>query len=355
MTLKNKLFKNKKTLKNENISLKKEIEKLNQENNKLKNELISVNNKYHNLRYIRSNEKNASSFCSHEFIDYYFSDDFEEKFQKMVKNLPKESKDYFKWLLLRVLIVNFNGKESLFSDSELLNQKNWVKFEKNNVKDNKIGKYTFEGDYNLHGFIDLNLTDDEKEFLKNKDIIDAGAFTGDTAIPLSEITENQVYAFEPFEDSFELMVKNIKINEKNNICPVNKSLGDINGKRKLFLSKNNFQGITFDSELRNYDQELVVEETTIDSFVSENKLDVGLITVDVEGAEKNLLNGAVETIKSQKPVLFISIYHGVEDFFEIKPWIEELDLGYEFEIVKEQPWTFVADTVLKCKINNKNH
>ena len=29
---------------------------------------------------------------------------------------------------------------------------------------------------------------EDKNFLKNKDIIDAGAFTGDTAIPLSEVT-----------------------------------------------------------------------------------------------------------------------------------------------------------------------
>ena len=79
-----------------------------------------------------------------------------------------------------------------------------------------------------------------------------------------------------------------------------------------------------------------------------------MITIDVEGAEQNLLKGAMDTIKLQKPLLFISIYHNVADFFEIKPWmikpwIQSLDLGYEFEIVKEQPWTFVADTVLQCR------
>ena len=99
----------------------------------------------------------------------------------------------------------------------------------------------------------------------------------------------------------------------------------------------------------NYSEELKVEEVTVDQFVSENDLDVGLITIDVEGAEQNLLKGALDTIKSQKPLLFISIYHNVADFFEIKPWIQSLDLGYEFEIVKEQPWTFVADTVLQCR------
>ena len=112
-------------------------------------------------------------------------------------------------------------------------------------------------------------------------------------------------------------------------------------------------GITSDSNLRKYTEELKVQEVTVDQFVKENNLDVGLITIDVEGAEKDLLSGAVETIKSQKPMLFISIYHSAEDFFEIKPWIENLDLGYKFEIIKEQPWTFIADTILKCKIDDE--
>ena len=142
-------------------------------------------------------------------------------------------------------------------------------------------------------------------------------------------------------------------NNISNIKPVNKSLGNINGERSLYLANDNFQGITSDSNLRKYTEELKVQEVTVDQFVKENNLDVGLITIDVEGAEKDLLSGAVETIKSQKPMLFISIYHSVEDFFEIKPWIENLDLGYKFEIIKEQPWTFIADTILKCKIDDE--
>ncbi len=65
--------------------------------------------------------------------------------------------------------------------------------------------------------------------------------------------------------------------------------------------------------------------------------------------KKIFLSGAVETIKSQKPMLFISIYHSVEDFFEIKPWIENLDLGYKFEIIKEQPWTFYCRYYFKMQ------
>lgn len=346
MTIMDNLFGNKKKLIQENKVLKQEVENLHKE-------IDSLNSKYENIRKIRANENTAASFCNWSYINYYFRDDFEEKFMEMVENLPKESKNYFKWLFLRSLAINYNRRETLFFDDELEKQKQWTDFKINNVSEDKIGKYNFKGGYNLHGFIDLNLSKEDKNFLKNKDIIDAGAFTGDTAIPLSEVTHKNVFAFEPFEESFKLLKENVGRNNISNIKPVNKSLGNINGERSLYLANDNFQGITSDSNLRKYMEELKVQEVTVDQFVKENNLDVGLITIDVEGAEKDLLSGAVETIKSQKPMLFISIYHSVEDFFEIKPWIENLDLGYKFEIIKEQPWTFIADTILKCKIDDE--
>lgn len=345
MTIMDNLFGNKKKLIQENKVLKQEVENLHKE-------IDSLNSKYENIRKIRANENTAASFCNWSYINYYFRDDFEEKFMEMIENLPKESKNYFKWLFLRSLAINYNRRETLFFDDELEKQKQWEDFKINNVYNDKIGKYNFKGGYNLHGFIDLNLSKEDKNFLKNKDIIDAGAFTGDTAIPLSEVTHKNVFAFEPFEESFKLLKENVERNNISNIKPVNKSLGNINGERSLYLANDNFQGITSDSNLRKYTEELKVQEVTVDQFVKENNLDVGLITIDVEGAEKDLLSGAVETIKSQKPMLFISIYHSAEDFFEIKPWIENLDLGYKFEIIKEQPWTFIADTILKCKISN---
>ena len=330
---------------------KKENERLAKENQSLKNEIKSLKeSKQKNLK----NEffeiyGDASSFCNWKYLDYYLKDDFEDILKNVTENLDSEAKKKFKLILLRVLMVNMIRQDSLYFDEELENQERFVEFRKNNCRDNKIGKYNFTGNYNLHMFIDLGFSDEERAFIQNKDIIDAGAFTGDTAIPLSEITDKNVYAFEPFSESFELLNRNVDDNNIENIIPVNMSLGDINGERTLFLTGDNVQGITNDPNIRKHDTELKVEETTIDKFVEDNGLDVGLISVDVEGAELDLLKGAVETIKSQKPILTISIYHKASDFFEIIPWIANLGLGYEFEIEKDHPWPFLADTVVKCK------
>ena len=337
---------------NSYVYYKKENERLAEENRLLKNEIKFLKeNKQKNLK----NEffeiyDDASSFCNWKYLDYYLKDDFEDILKDVTENLDSDAKRKFKLILLRVLMVNMIRQDSLYFDEELENQEKFLEFRKDNCNGNKIGKYNFTGNYNLHMFIDIGFSDEEMDFIKDKDIIDAGAFTGDTALPLSEITQKNVYAFEPFNESFELLKKNIDDNNIENIVPVNKSLGDINGERILFLAGDNVQGITNDPNIRKHDKEIKVEEITVDKFVKDNDLHVGLISVDVEGAEMDLLKGAVETIKAQKPILTISIYHKASDFFEIIPWIANLGLGYEFEIEKDHPWPFLADTVVKCKI-----
>lgn len=337
---------------------KKQNEELITENKSLKKELSALKKE---LFLIKTDEKNilkneydsikhATSFCSWDFIEFYLTDDYEDKLKEVTKHLPSYAKNIFKWYLLRAMTTSMIRRDTLYFNYELENQKKFHDFKLNNTSKNEIGGFKFYGDYNLHSFVDLGLSEKDLEHIKNKDIIDAGAFTGDTCLPLSKVTTRNVYAFEPFEDSFKLLKKNVESNHIKNIIPVNKSLGNINGERTLFLSGTNIQGITSDADIRPYDTEIKVEETTIDQFVEENNLNVGYITVDVEGAEMDLLKGAINTIKTQKPILFISIYHKVSDYFDIIPWIADLDAGYEFNVIKDNPWTFIADTMVQCRL-----
>lgn len=331
----------------EKENLQKDIDNLKREINSLRFEKMT------NLRdeYFRTYKK-AGSFCEWSYMSHLLRNDFEDTLKNVTKHLEPEDARKFKLTFARALFVNLVTRNTVYFDEEIARQNQFTEFKLNECGPAKVGKFNFYGNYNLHPFIDLNLTEEEKEFIKDKDIIDAGAFTGDTSLPLSKITDKNVYAFEPFEDSYELLTKNIVENNIANIIPVKKSLGNINGERTLFLSGQNVQGITSDSNIRPYDTEIKVQETTIDAFVEENNLEVGFITIDVEGAEMDLLEGAINTIKTQKPILNISIYHKVSDFFGIIPWIADLDLGYEFKIEKEEPWSFLADTVVKCKVRD---
>ena len=79
---------------------------------------------------------------------------------------------------------------------------------------------------------------------------------------------------------------------------------------------------------------------------AEHSLEVGLIKLDVEGAEPEIIQGALNTIKSQKPLLIIAWYHTPEEFYELKPYLESLNLGYKFKVRRSSLALPLTDTVL---------
>ena len=188
--------------------------------------------------------------------------------------------------------------------------------------------------------------------VKNKSIIDAGGYIGDSAIVFSDYTNKSVYSFEPFLQNYNLMLKTIELNKKNNIIPVNVALGDTNKEISIYSNSDTANsGLsveTKESDINNI--EYKVKMVTLDSYVKENNIEVGLIKTDLEGFEQPFLKGAIETIKEQKPVLIISIYHNYSDFFEIKPMIESLNLGYKFRIIENQSPSLIAETKLLAEI-----
>jgi FkbM family methyltransferase len=198
---------------------------------------------------------------------------------------------------------------------------------------------------------------EKQTILSNRDVIDGGGFVGDSAIVFTEFQPKNVYVFEPNPDVFPEIKKIITLNTNvlgnyvHKIIPVQKALGKEQGSMKLY-SKGIYDsmastddGVSF-IHRRNNLKEHEVFVTSIDDFVRKNSLNVGLIKLDVEGAESDVIEGAIETIKKHKPLLVISIYHNPKDFFEIKPKIEALNLGYHFLVRHLTPQHSVCEFCL---------
>ena len=214
------------------------------------------------------------------------------------------------------------------------------------MPENNFEMEAFYGKYGMDYVKNLNQ-------VKNKNIIDAGGYIGDSAILFSDYTDKNVYSFEPFLHHYNMMLKTIELNEKNNIIPVNIALGNENKELSLYSSGNLNMGLSIDANSKQSDINQIenkVKMVTLDSYVKENNIEVGLIKTDLEGFEQPFLKGAINTIKEQKPVLIISIYHNYSDFFEIKPMIENLDLGYKFKIVKPKSIQVITETKLLAEV-----
>ncbi len=66
----------------------------------------------------------------------------------------------------------------------------------------------------------------------------------------------------------------------------------------------------------------------IDNILRGRRAD--FIKMDIEGAELNALKGAEQTIKRDKPILAICVYHKREDLLEIPAYISSVYGGYKF-------------------------
>ncbi|MBR6418509.1 MAG: FkbM family methyltransferase [Bacteroidales bacterium] len=141
-------------------------------------------------------------------------------------------------------------------------------------------------------------------------VIDAGAWIGDFSCYASAQGAAIIYAFEPSTDNFTWLERTAQLN--NNIIPVKKGLGSKH-ETTMFECNNNNSGMNRCTENEKKETE-PVEIVTLDEYVESNgitKLD--FIKSDIEGAEREMLRGAKNTLRRLSPKLALCTYHLPDD------------------------------------------
>ena len=152
---------------------------------------------------------------------------------------------------------------------------------------------------------------------QSKDALDIGVYRGVYSYKLSQHFKT-VHSFEPNPLLYPYLEKNLKKVIKNMIL-YNLALSDANGESELKLpirSKSLFKDNI--EELFQLGAASMHPKNTIENFkkvpIKMRKLDdieinnkIGFIKIDVEGHEKNVLKGGLNTIKKNKPILLIEI------------------------------------------------
>ena len=298
------------------------------------------------------------------FSDAMSREDSAQRFNALISGLDNESKNTVSDIIHRMEVISDGNKalRDIFSQRE---QDEFVRM--NDEFKSKIVKLNDNLYYYNGYYLPVNQFDSSVFYSKyaidelttldsvrNKDIIDAGGYVGDTALLFSSYTDKNIHVFEASPSNMDIIRETIRLNHLENIVPVSKALGEKSGTATFSLGERNSCNSLVERPGYNYPDHIEVPVVTLDDYVRENDLKVGLIKVDIEGGEQLLLKGAVETIRTQHPVLLISIYHSANDFFDIKPMIEKICDKYTFRIIKPANSAIVIETILLAEVRDES-
>lgn len=310
-----------------------------------------------NILYTNDTERKKIS----TFYELYDSPDFTEKFLGLISGLDQEDVSEIVKIIARQKMIREETAVGydLFSREEkekLYEMRQYMKTHTLQINDDlfcydnyfmPVNHFEASVFYYKHGIECVG----DCSFLEGKDILDVGGFYGDSVLVFGELPCRTIYSFEAIAENFSILNRTLEINGVRNCVPVRTALGDSDGVAQME------SGGSASSLVENYAKEKgqtqKVPIMKLDSWMEQQKgaVDVGLIKVDIEGAEQMFLRGARKTIERFRPVMLLSIYHNASDFFGIKPMIESWNLGYRFKIYKPCDDTISREVLLICQVS----
>ena len=160
-----------------------------------------------------------------------------------------------------------------------------------------------------------------REFLRPGDIyIDVGANVGTTVIPaaIRVGSKGMVYAFEPHPRIFSYLKSNVRLNKLANVVTYNFAVGQCSGEL-------GFSDLIADDMNFVLDKgKIAVPAITLDDCLA-GTARIALLKIDVEGYEKFVLLGSVETLKKTECIyLELSAAHFAKYGYQTKDILELL-------------------------------
>ena len=171
-------------------------------------------------------------------------------------------------------------------------------------------------------------------------VIDCGSNIGLFSIVTAKHCA-KVYAFECVPNIYQYISK---ISEKyKNIVLVKKAVGAYSGKVKFSMDNDlNTNNRIIQGDKDDIKNSSFVSITTIDDFVKEYGLNkVDFIKADIEGAERDMLRGAKETLKKYAPKLSICEYHMPDDPEVLENIIYDANPNYIIRHNKKKLYAYV--------------
>ncbi|MDR0962232.1 MAG: FkbM family methyltransferase [Mediterranea sp.] len=168
-------------------------------------------------------------------------------------------------------------------------------------------------------------------------VIDAGAWIGDFSAYAS--AKGAIcYAFEPVSSTQEWLKQTINLNKQaeGKIIPVQQALSNHTGEMEISITEHGGGVVNSITQTVGLKGE-IIQLTTIDRFVEDKNINcVDFIKADIEGAERDMLRGATDTLRRFAPKLAICTYHLPDDPQVLTQIIMEANPKYRIAYTKHK-------------------
>jgi FkbM family methyltransferase len=172
-------------------------------------------------------------------------------------------------------------------------------------------------------------------------VVDVGAHIGlYTIIAAKRVgPTGKVIAIEPDPENFKILKKNILLNQLSNVEYLECAAYSTKKKLKLFLPEvergRTIFNTVMEDRVKSYDDFIEVESNTLDNILNEKNVQrVNYVKIDVEGAELEVLKGAVNTLSSNKDLTLLIEVHGEANYMPLLRIFKE----HKFQIDYEQKY-----------------
>jgi len=189
-------------------------------------------------------------------------------------------------------------------------------------------------------------------------IFDCGSNIGLSVFFFKEFYPNsKIIAFEPDNQTFHLLKKNVESKQLSKITLINKAVSNQNGIFDFYPVKNMDAPPVMSLIQNEYSSNSIkVESLNFADFIKHFKL-VSLCKIDIEGAESYVLESLLNSnLLCRVKVYIIEYHHWVSQKYSLNEFIRIFkEHNYSTFILKEEPtyenWPSSGNTVLRFELN----
>jgi FkbM family methyltransferase len=151
----------------------------------------------------------------------------------------------------------------------------------------------------------------DRRIIKNN-VVDAGCWVGDNAVPWAKVIEGRVYAIDPSPSNCLFVTAVKELNRLSNLVVIQAALGESRG---TVSTDEDLHHCKLESNDRGRNR---VGTTSIDLLSQEGVVrDLGYIHLDVEGMEAEAIRGALRVIHEFRPVLTFEQHLDSDDYMAL--------------------------------------